>query len=139
MTLRVNAWDCLHVNFQNLLSDPKIDAEQPSTRHAGMHVTGMQLVNDILDDGSHVGMNDSSLAAPGLYIDYTWYAEDDAEGTFLISSGPVPGGEGNGAALAMGLFGAVNIEPKDAGYYRSQLTREELKVRFQDLAGRELS
>ncbi len=102
LTLRTNAGDKLQINFQNLLNPepllgpppppdpahPELTGQpvllQPATRNIGIHVLGMQLVNSILDDGSNVGENDSSLVAPGGQITYTLHA--DREGTYLLQN-----------------------------------------------------
>ncbi len=38
------------------------------------------------------------------------------------------GGEGNGGALAHGLFGAVNVENRGSEWYRSQVTEQDLAL-----------
>ena len=139
ITLRVNEGDTLQIQFTNLLANypvthadnaaagigvPDDPSEQPATRSAGVHVHGMQLVNGIADDGSNVGSG-SSLVGPGGSATYTLYAEK--EGAYVMSSGPSLGGEGGSGAIANGLFGVVNVEPADAEWYRSQLTRQELE------------
>jgi hypothetical protein len=143
LVLRVNEGDCLKVTFTNLLAptttladkvtDPStgkdilIDAEEPATRHASMHVNGLNLADSINSDGSNVGKNPSSLAAPGETVTYTWYGK--AEGGYLMYSmaGPA-GGEGDGGQLGLGLFGAVNVQPNGALWYRSQVTADELEA-----------
>ena len=64
LILRMNIRDCLTISFQNLLNPARVNDNQPITRNVGLHVTGMQLVTSIADDGSNVGANASSLAAP---------------------------------------------------------------------------
>ncbi len=126
IVLRMNVGDCLKVNFENLL-DPIAMGDQPATRNASVHVVGLQLVNSIASDGSWVGQNPSSLVSPGGNAQYTFYAE--RENTFMLySTGATTGGEGDGGSLAHGLFGAVNVEPRGAEYYRSQLTAEEMEL-----------
>ncbi|HEX8474951.1 MAG TPA: Ig-like domain-containing protein, partial [Pyrinomonadaceae bacterium] len=125
IVLRMNVGDRLQVKFQNLLAPSPADDNQPHTRTAAVHVIGMQLVNGILDDGSNVGRNQSSLIQPGDTATYTLYAE--REGNHLLySSAATTGGEGDGGSLAMGLFGSVNVEAKGAEWYRSQMTAKEL-------------
>ncbi|HZI19290.1 MAG TPA: Ig-like domain-containing protein [Pyrinomonadaceae bacterium] len=125
IVLRMNAGDRLQVRFQNLLSPSPADDNQPATRTASVHAAGLQLVNNILDDGSNVGRNQSSLVAPGGSATYTFFAE--REGNHLMySTAATTGGEGDGGSLSMGLFGSVNVEPKGAEWYRSQLTAQEL-------------
>ena len=83
--------------------------------------------NSILDDGSNVGTNPSSLVAPGHSIVYTLYA--DKEGNHLLySTAATTGGEGNGGSLPMGLFGSVNVQPRGAEWYRSQVTEADLRL-----------
>src|SRR4030095_16334823 len=68
LVLRMNVGDCLQIDFQNLLApDPSHD-NQPATRTPSTHVTGLQLVNSIRDDGSNVGKNEprpNGLLRPG--------------------------------------------------------------------------
>ena len=119
LVLRANEGDCLRVTFTNLLSpdtngqevmlDPEkrltrpdtrvtsvSDSDEPSTRHASMHVNGLSLVESIDSQGANIGRNgwhDQSgkkiegrcssnrsdfgkdlcaLAAPGETRTYTW-------------------------------------------------------------------
>jgi hypothetical protein len=132
LVLRMNIGDCLRISFQNLLSkeprsskDPPSD-DQPSTRSAGVHVIGMELVGDISSDGSNVGKNKSSLVPPDGSIVYTITATREGN-NLMYSTAATTGGEGDGGTLAEGLFGSVNVEPRDAEWYRSQVTAEELK------------
>ncbi|HEX6183860.1 MAG TPA: hypothetical protein VFZ44_08130, partial [Pyrinomonadaceae bacterium] len=125
LTLRMNVGDCLQILFQNLLSAIRTDEDQPNTRSASVHVAGLQLVGGIGDDGSNVGENPSSLVSPGGSAVYTLYAE--REGSHLLySTAATTGGQGDGGSIAMGLFGAVNVEPKGSEWYRSQLTRADM-------------
>lgn len=129
LTLRVNVGDCLRVSFQNLLDPTPVD-DQPATREAGVHVTGLQLVTNISDDGSFVGANagaTGSLVAPGGSATYTYYAE--REGAYVLSStADNVSGEALTGTLAFGLFGAVNVEPRGSTSYRSQVTRAEMDL-----------
>jgi hypothetical protein len=127
LVLRVNAGECLRITLRNLLS-PTISATRPdSSRDVSIHVVGMQLVGSIADDGSAVQRNASSLVAPGSSRTYTLFAEK--EGTYLLhSAGMMTGGEGDGGQIGRGLFGAVNVEPPGAEYYRSQLTAADMAL-----------
>ncbi|HVR96277.1 MAG TPA: hypothetical protein VMW27_06670 [Thermoanaerobaculia bacterium] len=127
MVLRVNAGDCLRVQFQNLLAPTRRDQNQPSTRQASVHVIGLQLFGTIADDGSFVGQNATSLADPGQSRVYTYYAEREGEHV-LLSTGTTTGGEGDGGQINSGLFGAVIVEPAGARWYRSQVTRAEMDL-----------
>ena len=127
LVLRMNIRDCLTVNFQNLLNPARVNDNQPVTRNVGLHVAGLQLVKSIADDGSNVGANASSLAAPGQKRSYTLYAERESV-HLLYSPAAQTGAEGDGGTLAFGLFGAVNVEPVGAEYYRNQLTNADLRI-----------
>ncbi len=146
LVLRMNIGDCLRINFQNLLKpdddnddnaegncdnvvlspEQKRRCDQPRTRTASAHVQGLQLVNSILSDGSWVGVNPSSLVAPGGVTTYIYYADKEGANV-MYSTAATTGGEGDGGSLANGLFGVVNVEPAGAEYYRSQLTRQEMQ------------
>ena len=90
ITLRMNVGDCLQLHLINWLS-PNPQNNQPATRQISAHVAGLQLVTSILDDGSWVGANASSLIGPGQDRTYTYYAE--REGAFLLySTGQTTGG-----------------------------------------------
>lgn len=146
LVLRMNEGDCLAVTLTNLLANPRPAVnnfdpppsifdptenpnnfgDQPATRNASFHVLGMQPV-DIASDGSNVGNNSNSLVAPGGTRTYTFYAEN--EGGFLAySTAATTGGEGDGGTLAMGLFGAVNVEPAGSTWYRSQVNQQDLAL-----------
>src|SRR5215217_6405 len=127
IVLRMNVGDCLQILFQNMLDPNRADDNQPATRTAGIHAVGLNLRNSILDDGSNVGANPSSLVAPGNSITYTLYAEK--EGNHLIySTAATTGGEGDGGSLPMGLFGSINVEARGAEWYRSQVTEKDLSL-----------
>jgi hypothetical protein len=127
LVLRMNVRDCLTITFQNLVNPTRVNDNQPVTRNVGLHVTALQLVTSIADDGSNVGANASSLAAPGQTRTYKLFAEREGMG-FLYSPAAQTGAEGDGGTLAFGLFGSINIEPVGAEYYRSQVTNADLKV-----------
>src|SRR5262249_16889006 len=133
LILRANVGDCLQINFRNLLlaQDPLApqafqnfvntnNISLANTRYAGVHIMGLELVKDINSDSSWVGKNSNSLAQPGASKVYTYYAR--AEGTFLFDSGADP----TGMQVNKGLFGAVNVQPAGAEWYRSQVTRADL-------------
>jgi hypothetical protein len=123
LVLRVTAGSCLQVNFRNWLSTTPAGL---GTRAASVHVVGLQPVTT-LSDGSYVGLNNSTLVNPGDSRTYTLFAE--REGTYLMySTAQTTGGEGDGGQIAQGLFGAVNVEPAGAEFYRSQLTRADMDL-----------
>jgi hypothetical protein len=146
LVLRVNEGDCLTVNFSNWLSPtrsgsllnpvapgtespnatPVRNDDGPATRSASFHVMGMQ-AQGMESDGSNVAENPNSLASPEETKTYTFYAQK--EGTyFAYSTAATTGGEGDGGSLAHGLFGAVNVENKEAQWYRSQVTEQDLAL-----------
>jgi hypothetical protein len=127
MVLRMNVGDCMTIAFQNLLAPAPVDAEQPATRRASVHVVGMQLVGSIASDGSNVGVNASSLVKPGGSAKYKIYAEREG-GYMLYSGAAVTGGEGDGGSINAGLFGAVIVEPRNAEWYRSQITADDMQL-----------
>jgi hypothetical protein len=130
--LRANQGDCLKITLTNWINSDAFGAHPPSTTPpVSIHVQGMQLVNSIADDGSFVGNNASSLAEPAPAPaqpappkTYTIFAQH--EGTFLLYSE----GDSNttGQQLFQGLFGAVNVQPEQAEWYRSQVTQEDLEL-----------
>ncbi len=127
IVLRMNVGDCLQINFTNYLAAVRVDEEQPATRTASIHITGLQLVNSITDDGTFVGRNPSSLVSPGGSAVYTLYAEREGN-HHLYSAAATTGGEGDGGSLSAGLHGSLNIEPRGAEWYRSQVTRDDIEL-----------
>src|SRR3954468_5145974 len=127
-------------------SIPSPAVAQPTTRSAAVHVQGLEWANTTTcgatgtgpacNDGSWVGNNPSGLVpsatalnAASPQITYTLYAGQ--EGAFLLYSTAdafTNPGNGDGGQLAMGLFGAVHVEPADAEWYRSQITAADLKA-----------
>ena len=121
LVLRANEGDCLKITFTNYIN-PAVPAS--TTPPVSLHVQGMQLVSGMTDDGSFVGLNTSSLATPGGPSQiYNLYAQH--EGTFLLNT------EGDtsttGQQLLQGLFGAVNVQPKGAEWYRSQISEQDFE------------
>ncbi len=125
LVLRVNEGEKLTIVFTNRLGPRSL--EQPATRQVGIHVAGLELAGSIADDGSHVGRNASSLVAPGASATYSVLAAE--EGTYLLNStGANTGGEASIGTMAVGLFGAVNVEPAGSVWYRSQVTKADLDL-----------
>jgi hypothetical protein len=147
LVLRADKGDCLEVTFWNLLSpqpkagttiNPKflpavkraadklaslnLSTVSSATRWAGIHANGLELVETIASDSSWVGENPNSLAKPGDILVYKWHASE--EGTFLIYS---PADMESGEQAQAGLFGAINVEPEGAEWYRSQVTHDDLE------------
>ncbi len=58
------------------------------------------------------------------------------EGTyFAYSNAATVGGEGDGGQLGLGLFGAVNVQPRNSVWYRSQVTHADLLAATRPAAG----
>ena len=106
-----------------------------NTRYASIHVNGLEIVpkkvggpDAIKSDGSWVGTNESGLLPPRSTastdetqsITYRLYARET--GTFLLTSGA----DTTVHQLNAGLFGAVNVQPQGAEWYRSQTTHCEM-------------
>jgi hypothetical protein len=127
LVLRANLGDCIDVHFRNLLAPMKVDEEQPATREASVHVVGLHYRVEPEDGGMWIGDDPSGLVLPGGSRVYRLYAQ--REGTFLLySGGAMVGGEGDGGSISAGLFGAVNVQPRGARYFRSQVTEKDLRL-----------
>ncbi|PHS03597.1 MAG: copper oxidase [Kordia sp.] len=96
------------------------------TRHAGVHILGTEMAESINDDGSFVGFNSSSLVAPGKTI--TYILNVPKEGVYMLYStgATVATGGQKGGQLSNGLFGTLNVQPKGAEWYRSQVSEADL-------------
>jgi hypothetical protein len=155
LVLRVAAGQCLKVNLTNLLKEianpfngpagvagnaptncQGLEAAQCEAllninnqvegRFVSFHPLGMQFV-DADSFGSNVGLNASTLLDHGESGTYTYYAE--AENAYMVYSRGQPfGGEASGGNVGVGLFGVVNVQPKGARFYRSQVTEEEMRL-----------
>jgi hypothetical protein len=127
LTLRVNEGECLQVSFTNLLNDPRPHNDSTKTRNASIHVNGLDYVGTIASDGAFVGKNAISLAAPGETRIYKWYASKQGQYLFFSMGAPA-GAEGDIGQGGLGLFGSVNVEPKNSKWYRSQVTAAQLQA-----------
>ncbi|HEX3186702.1 MAG TPA: hypothetical protein VHQ94_18045, partial [Pyrinomonadaceae bacterium] len=138
IVLRANVNDCLQVTFTNAIPPSAFQASTPQnppvgTQEVSLHIQGMEWASSSADDGSFVGRNNSSLASatpapspmpPATQI-YTLYVRN--EGTYLLYSM----GDNEAAPLGQvsrGLFGALNVQPEKAEWYRSQVTQKELAL-----------
>jgi hypothetical protein len=145
LVLRANVGDCLKVTFTNAIP-PAAFAEFPpgssnptspkvGTQELSLHIQGQEWTSSSGDDGSFVGRNNSSLASPNpaptpppmppQQQTYTLFVRN--EGTFLLYSmgdtTAVPTGQ-----ISRGLFGALNVQPTGAEWYRSQVTQQDLAL-----------
>ena len=147
IVLRANVGDCIEIKLTNNIPAANFKINNPNgpnpvpptyqTPEVSLHIQGMEWVNGPTDDGSFVGRNDSSLATPtpspapspgtqwpANSQTYKLYAK--AEGTFLLYS--MGDTSSIGTQLENGLFGALNVQPADAEWYRSQVTQADLKL-----------
>src|SRR5215470_9362691 len=135
LVLRANVGDCLTITFTNAIPSTNFTAPQKpfsktGTTEVSLHVQGMEWVTGPGDDGSFVGKNTSSLASvtpvppnmPPNTQTYTLFAK--AEGTFLLYT--MGDTTSQGIQLTRGLFGALNVQPAGAKWYRSQVTATDL-------------
>src|SRR5271165_3393007 len=117
---------------QDRLAPLDLTSNSSPTRWAGIHAMGIELVGSIGSDASWVGANPNSLTnprdknpsgvvLPGQTLVYRWYAAE--EGTFLVYS---HADMESGQQAQAGLFGAINVEPEGAEWYRSQVTHDDL-------------
>jgi manganese oxidase len=135
LVLRANVGDCMTVTFTNAIpansfSTPVKNFSKTGTTEVSLHVQGMEWVTSTGDDGSFAGKNHSSLASvnpvppnmPASTQTYTLFAKN--EGTYLLYT--MGDTTTQGIQLTRGLFGALNVQPAKAEWYRSQVTATEL-------------
>jgi hypothetical protein len=124
-------------NPNNPIQDNLDNNDQVRGRCAGFHATGTELRVNMDDDGSMAGNNPGAslnpadcgggLVKPNGYITYRLHTPH--EGAFVINSyGATLGSEQSGGNLGVGMFGALNVEPKGARMYRGQLSEEEMRL-----------
>jgi hypothetical protein len=144
LVLRANVGDCLRITFTNSIPVAKFETTTgvspdgpvapTATTEVSLHIQGVEWVTGTKDDGSFVGLNPTSLANPPPPNTnpptpasppqvYTLYAKN--EGTFLLYT---TGDSALGSQLGRGLFGALNVQPKGAEWYRSQVTADDLQL-----------
>src|SRR5438132_7178183 len=153
IALRLGVGDCLTITMTNLVTpNPTPDNLQISTsntvgtrwgqnatRSVGFHVAGLDLLPGapppsttppcnpkLSSDANWVGANCSSLANPGETKSYQYYGRD--EGVYLVySNDDGLNSSGNSGQQQAGLFGSVMVEPRNAEFFRSQVTRTDLE------------
>lgn len=80
----------------------------------------------IKNDGAFIGQNSNHLAAPGERKSYSLFIPE--EGAFVLNS-PADNFSNNLAGqTTLGLFGALNVQPEGAEYYRSQVSEVAMKA-----------
>jgi hypothetical protein len=125
IVLRANVGDILEIRFCNLLS---------GNQYAGFHIMGLNLLSGLDEnpgsqdppplssDSSYVGKNANSFADnKGTIRVYRYFAA--SEGTFIIYSAAQPN---QTLEIRKGLFGCASVQPPQAEYYRSEVTRSDL-------------
>jgi manganese oxidase len=138
IVLRANVGDCLTITFTNFIpkssfANSGVTPPAPpfNTSEVSIHIQGMEWVQGAQDDGSFVGKNDSSLAStfnppitpvPPQVQTYTLHARK--EGTYLLYT--MGDTTSTGDQLTNGLFGALNVQPEGAEWYRSQVSADDL-------------
>src|SRR5260370_19599974 len=141
LVLRANVGDCVKITLTNGIPTNKftnttVGGATTGTTEVSLHVQGMEWVTGPGDDGSYVGTNNSSLASappppaptpspmPPNIQTYTLLAR--AEGTFMMYT--MGDTSTNGDQLTRGLFGALNVQPTGAEWYRSQVSADDLSL-----------
>ncbi|GAB4198860.1 MAG: hypothetical protein Tsb002_34040 [Wenzhouxiangellaceae bacterium] len=126
LVLRANVGDHVTVRMHNLLPPPSqavdCNGAPPSGTPNGpyfLSCAGFQVMGLNWDSSDN-----QQRIAPGESHTYTFIAE--AEGVFMIYSP-------NGTNIPFSqndfyLFGAFNVQPEEAEWYRSQVTRDDLKL-----------
>jgi hypothetical protein len=138
IVLRANVGDCLQIKFTNAIPPSAFQNSTPNspavgTQEVSLHIQGMEWATGSGDDSSFTGKNSSSLASatpapspmPPATQTYTVFVRN--EGTYLLYSM----GDNEAAPLGQvsrGLFGALNVQPQKAEWYRSQVTQKELAL-----------
>ena len=140
IVLRANVGDCLRITFTNAIPPASFAQSTPqspavATTEVSLHIQGQEWASGSSDDGTFVGRNTSSLAStsppptpppmPSQTQTYALFVKN--EGTFLLYTMGDTSAEPTGQ-LSRGLFGALNVQPKGAEWYRSQVTQQDLAL-----------
>lgn len=124
-----------HVNGLNLVPVPPAQCPRSSAQHAwscGTDGDNAGLSRSVVHPDTPAALRDrlqrqGGQVLPGESALYRYAAL--REGTyFAYSTAALVGGEGDGGQLGAGLFGAVNVQPRGARWYRSQVTEADLKL-----------
>ncbi|HXQ73772.1 MAG TPA: hypothetical protein VN844_24940, partial [Pyrinomonadaceae bacterium] len=140
IVLRANVNDCLEITFTNAIPQAAFDSTTPNspavgTKETSLFIQGQEWTTSSQDDASFVGKNSSALASAGPPPSptpspmppqtqvYKLFIKN--EGTFLLYTMGDATAEPTGQ-ISRGLFGALNVQPESAEWYRSQVTKQEL-------------
>ncbi len=132
LVLRANEGDILEITLTNgIYPPPPLPggkkgygiSSNPDTANAavlfvGMTIHGMNYVDNIGSDVNFIGSNSNYLVKTNQSHTFRLYAKN--EGAYLIRD------PASNATSEVGLFGSLNVQPRGAEWYRSQVTREEL-------------
>ena len=138
LVLRVNAGDCLHVRFTNLLASTVQSDEGRAAGHArrlhALRRAGSGQTHP--RHGLQRRQNPASgngIVAPNGGVDYWLYAPK--EGTYVFySAGAMTGGEGDGGQHLRRASSAPSTSSRRARvWYRSQVTRDDLDLARTDI------
>ena len=117
MVIRANVGDILEITLTNLL--PKIYSKETNSINWDLMEAGVQVMG--LD---WLSKDNAKRIKPG--VSYTYRFEATGEGVYMMYS---PNGHSiPDSQLDYGLFGAVNVQPAHAEYYRSQVTAQDLQL-----------
>ncbi len=115
---------------EDVQAEVQKDSNWPRTRLASITISGMQTRGDN-DDPLVTGLQGIK---PGEHIVYEWNIRLPKQHTkrkqtyLFFSHGAPAGGEGDGGSLVHGLFGALNVEPKDSRWFRSQVNQAAFEL-----------
>ncbi|WP_196138409.1 hypothetical protein [Aliikangiella sp. G2MR2-5] len=119
ITIRANVGDRLEIRLTNLLT-PSKQSQQNNLDSAGVQIMGLDWGKDRKGNAA----DNSKRIKPGESHTYHYIA--NAEGVFMLYS---PNGNSfTTSQLDYGLFGAVNVQPQEAEWYRSQVTEADLRL-----------
>lgn len=113
IVLRSNIGDELVVTLTNYITP-----ETSGVPVVGFSINGVAFVNSTQDDGSWIGANTNNQVKANETKTYKLYTPE--EGSFLIRDAA------SDNTSYQGLFGSLTVHPKNAEWYRSQVTQIDL-------------
>ncbi|NQZ06639.1 MAG: hypothetical protein HRT35_05690, partial [Algicola sp.] len=131
IVLRANVGDCMDITFTNFLRG--FNGLPTNTAYAGVHIEGTEMFSTakpgennkgIDNDGSFIGKNSNHLAGLGERKRYRLFVPQ--EGAFVLNSEGDNFSNNQAGQVTAGLFGALNVQPEGAEYYRSQVSEVDM-------------
>lgn len=113
IVLRTNVGDKLVVRLTNY-----INPKGKKVPEVGFSINGIAFINGTEDDGSWVGTNTNNQVKPNETKEYQLLTPE--EGSFLIRDAA------SETTSYDGFFGSLTVQPKNAEWYRSQVTQLDL-------------